>query len=90
MVYDGEEMHYIEKDSAQEHSLIDSEHYLYKHSDLTKHNKSCGYAGDAGSSNHYDNDILNFDDFTKHNRVLRVLLKKVYYINKSTYKLFLV
>lgn len=40
VVYDGVEMHYVEKSSD------DDTHFVYKHSDLVEdHNKTCGYKG---------------------------------------------
>lgn len=41
VVYDGMEMHYLEK-SAEEGDRM---HFVYKHSDLAEHNKTCGYTG---------------------------------------------
>lgn len=72
VIYDGKEMHYIEKGS------LSDEHYLYKHSDLDKivNNKTCGYVGDVNHDKDHgedDLDILDFHEITdKQNRILRV------------------
>lgn len=74
VVFDGVEMHYIEKGAES-----NSPHYLYKHSDLNKQklNKTCGFEGDAIVN--YDDDILDFDQFSKHNRILRVIKMPLIY-----------
>ncbi|CAH1104939.1 unnamed protein product [Psylliodes chrysocephalus] len=62
VIFDGNEIHYIEKGSV--HGDVESDHYLYKHSDLLKHNKTCGYAGDAVDPekihSHKENRILRY------------------------------
>ncbi|CAH1169140.1 unnamed protein product [Phyllotreta striolata] len=59
VIFDGSEMHYIEKGPGS-----DDVHYFYKHSDLVENNKTCGYAGDAvdpeRSHVHKDNRILRY------------------------------
>ncbi|XP_057657242.1 uncharacterized protein LOC130894422 isoform X1 [Diorhabda carinulata] len=62
VIFDGDEMHYIE--TRNRTADIESDHFLYKHSDLRKHNKTCGYAGDAVDPkkfhNHKKNRILRY------------------------------
>lgn len=53
VIFDGKEMHYIENPlDGNEHGSQDELHYVYKHSDLAAHNKSCGYGDDAYEHNH--------------------------------------
>lgn len=67
VIYDGEEMHYIEKGVGYDGD-IESSHYLYRHSDLVVTNKTCGYGGDADDHKHAHED----------NRILRVrILKRI-------------
>lgn len=80
VIYDGNEMHYIEKGSSKYNTSIDDEHYLYKHSDLNKHNKTCGYVGDSDHDHRDVDDILDFEDFTKPNRISRVSMHLEGYI----------
>ncbi|XP_074027845.1 disintegrin and metalloproteinase domain-containing protein meltrin isoform X1 [Leptinotarsa decemlineata] len=73
VIFDGREIHYIEKGSDLEESDIESEHFLYRHSDLAKHNKSCGYGGDAvdPEKGHIDNRILRYKRDTDQNELVR-------------------
>ncbi|XP_018573243.1 disintegrin and metalloproteinase domain-containing protein 12 [Anoplophora glabripennis] len=63
VIFDGEEMHYVEKDDKAIGEGIGATHFLYKHSDLAEHNKTCGYAGDTVD---HEEDHLHH-----HNRILR-------------------
>lgn len=64
VIFDGTEMHYIEKGTKADGTGIESPHFLYKHSDLLDRDKSCGYHGDASDPDyHHEN---------KDNRILRV------------------
>lgn len=65
VIFDGEEMHYIEKDDKAVEGDVEAAHYFYKHSDLVQHNKTCGYSGDAV-------DLKGEDHLHHHNRILRV------------------
>ncbi|XP_030753869.1 disintegrin and metalloproteinase domain-containing protein 12 [Sitophilus oryzae] len=49
VVFDGKEMHYVEKDNRvdQGFDALQSDHFVYRHSDVVEQNKTCGYAGDA-------------------------------------------
>ncbi|KAL1488462.1 hypothetical protein ABEB36_014933 [Hypothenemus hampei] len=61
--FDGTEMHYVEKDPKFLETHAEDKHYLYKHSDLTDQNKTCGYAGDAIDPDHKmtdDNRLFRF------------------------------
>lgn len=60
VVFDGREMHYIEKKDRDWH-------VLYKHEDLVEGNKTCGYAGDAvdPEKRHSHNRILRVNEETK-------------------------
>lgn len=46
VIFDTNEMYYIEKCSNLQ-DLNQCLHFVYKHSDLAEHNKTCGYGGDA-------------------------------------------
>ncbi|KAK4875058.1 hypothetical protein RN001_011480 [Aquatica leii] len=62
MVFDGKELHYLEKPIIDRNTKYSDLHFLYKHSDLvTNHNKTCGY------KNHNHNVIEN----SLNNRILR-------------------
>lgn len=63
VIFDGHDMHYIEKHKET--------HFLYKHSDLAQHNKTCGYAGDAKDPHQIYNN----------NRILRVFFW-IYTVNR--------
>ncbi|CAH1286643.1 unnamed protein product [Diabrotica balteata] len=62
VIFDGEEMHYVEKGNSI--GDVESDHFLYKYSDLLEHNKTCGYAGDAVDPEkvhaHNNNRILRY------------------------------
>lgn len=61
MVFDGTEVHYIEKPSDR-NMQFDSDHYFYKHSDLVPNNKSCGYGDHDHLATHLpvNNRILRY------------------------------
>ncbi|KAJ8960047.1 hypothetical protein NQ318_009484 [Aromia moschata] len=61
VIFDGSEVHYVEKDARIVDSSIEAPHFLYKHSDLAEHNKTCGYGGNAVDHEHVH----------QHNRILR-------------------
>lgn len=63
VIFDGETMHYIEKDSRIVDGTLEDQHYLYKDSDLVDNNKTCGYAGIPGTEHKHENQF---------NRILRV------------------
>ncbi|KAJ8973101.1 hypothetical protein NQ317_008193 [Molorchus minor] len=58
VIFDGIEMHYIEKDMKSIEGGLDVPHFLYKHSDLEEHNKTCGYGGDAYKRDADENELL--------------------------------
>ncbi|KAK5644416.1 hypothetical protein RI129_005716 [Pyrocoelia pectoralis] len=60
MVFDGTELHYIEKPNDRS---LDNDHYFYKHSDLVpNNNKSCGYGNHDHTTIHHpvNNRILRY------------------------------
>ncbi|KAJ8917846.1 hypothetical protein NQ315_010759, partial [Exocentrus adspersus] len=62
VIFDGQEMHYVEKDNKiAEGDGVEAAHFLYKHSDLAPHNKTCGYHDVEGHEDHLQH----------HNRILR-------------------
>ncbi|KAF5288635.1 hypothetical protein FQA39_LY15330 [Lamprigera yunnana] len=61
MVFDGKEIHYIEKPIGDNTIDFSSFHYLYRHLDLVTNNKSCGY------DDHHHDIIEN----SLNNRILR-------------------
>lgn len=65
VVFDGTEMHYLQKASNENDKDLNNVHFLYKHSDLVDNNKTCGYGHDH---------ISNFSKTHDHNRILRVSL----------------
>lgn len=68
--YDGTELHYVEKDNAIDNTS-DVSHFLYKHSDLAEHNKTCGFAGDAHPEHTHsttDNRFLRVSNCCDYNR----------------------
>lgn len=74
VVFDGNELHYIEKATKNDSSGFEDVHYMYKHADLAEHNKTCGYSGDADHQ-HLDDDeddLFDFAEEHKSNRMLRV------------------
>ncbi|XP_008199895.2 disintegrin and metalloproteinase domain-containing protein 12 [Tribolium castaneum] len=66
VVFDGEEMHYVENKDGDLH-------YLYKHADLVEGNKTCGYAGDAvdPQKSHNHNRILRYKRAAEQNSAVR-------------------
>lgn len=75
VVFDGNELHYIEKATKDNSTGFEDVHYMYKHTDLSKHNKTCGYTGDAVAQHLDDEDddhLFNFAEESKNNRMLRV------------------
>ncbi|XP_044269325.1 disintegrin and metalloproteinase domain-containing protein 12 [Tribolium madens] len=66
VVFDGNEMHYIENKDGDSH-------YMYKHSDLVEGNKTCGYAGDAvdPEKSHDHNRILRYKRAAEQNALVR-------------------
>lgn len=67
MIYDGNELHYIEN---SKNNTINDLHYLFKHSDLAESNKTCGYVGSSTSFHEPHHDV-----FENQNRILRVSWK---------------
>ncbi|CAG9763797.1 unnamed protein product [Ceutorhynchus assimilis] len=51
VIFDGTELHYIETNKINDTSP-EAQHFMYKHSDLMEHNKTCGYGGDARDPDH--------------------------------------
>ncbi|CAH0554467.1 unnamed protein product [Brassicogethes aeneus] len=48
VIFDGKEMHYIEKDvNRKSNDLDEDHHFFYSHKHLLETNKTCGYGGDA-------------------------------------------
>jgi hypothetical protein len=72
VVFDGEEMHYVERAGAN-----DETHVVYRHLDLVDHNKTCGYPGGEGEH----------DTSHGHNRILRVRHRKNKICSWKKYKL---
>lgn len=70
VIFDGTEMHYIEKSAKT--SGLESPHFLYKHSDLIDNNKTCGYDGDAHDHEH--------EHEHKDNRILRVNIFIIFHV----------
>ncbi|KAI4460525.1 adam a disintegrin and metalloprotease domain [Holotrichia oblita] len=62
VIFDGNEMYYIEKNSAE-----DDHHYLYRHSDIAETGKRCGYEDGADHNHDTDED----DKYPALNRILR-------------------
>ncbi|CAG9821991.1 unnamed protein product, partial [Phaedon cochleariae] len=64
VIFDGRELHYVEKERSSGRNPIESPHFMYKHSDLVEHNKTCGYGGDAIDParlhSHTENRILRY------------------------------
>lgn len=75
VIFDGQEMHYVEKDNRITDSSEKTDHFLYKHSDLKEHNKTCGYAGDASDHEHThsttDNRFLRYKRSTESHELIR-------------------
>ncbi|KAG5877205.1 hypothetical protein JTB14_017707 [Gonioctena quinquepunctata] len=73
VIFDGNELHYIEKGTDMDGSDIESTHFFYSHSDLAQHNRSCGYMGGADDPEHHhmDNRILRYKRDTDQNELVR-------------------
>ncbi|XP_066246766.1 disintegrin and metalloproteinase domain-containing protein 9 isoform X2 [Euwallacea similis] len=73
--YDGSDMHYIEKDKNVVDVCEEVPHFVYKHSHLMEHNKTCGYAGGAKDPEHKhsttDNRFLRYKRSTDDNPLIR-------------------
>ncbi|XP_060528706.1 disintegrin and metalloproteinase domain-containing protein 12 [Cylas formicarius] len=75
VIFDGIEMRYIERNSKNLGLSVEDAHFLYKHSDLKEHNKTCGYSGDASDPRYKhaatDNKFLRYKRATENSELIR-------------------
>jgi hypothetical protein len=66
VIYDGKEMHYVERNLLGE----DNVHFLYKHSDLIDNDRSCGYAKNDHDHDH-ENKLSRYKRAVQHGTPVR-------------------